>query len=258
MFSSEILLKDATKAAETIPQDDLIHAGFDRDFGVPTTDILIVFSTPRSGSTLLCELLYRNGLCLAHEYFQERYYLPILASRWQCSDGRRLDKSGFISSLLKFRTLSNGWLGINLHGEHLKTFLKLESLLPDITFHYLHIQRRDSISQAVSYEIAAQTGQWSGHFKPGREPVYSYYRVLHKLYRIGKQTALINAYLHSRNCSCHSVYYEDFVADPQQTLQRLPFFTLQDTFQQSTGLKRQSGGVNTEWVQRFSRKFLSL
>lgn len=261
MNRDAIRLKVRSKELGNIPTKDFIHADFDHDFGVTTTNILIIFSTPRSGSTLLCEILYRNSICLAHEYLQGKHYLPILARRWDCFEQatRRavtLDKQKYIDRLLKYRTLENGWLGINLHGEHIENFLKLENRMPGVRFHYLHILRANTIEQAVSYEIASQTGQWSKHFEPLRKANYNYYRILHKLYRINRQNSQINAYLNARVPKSQTILYEDILTEPENTLRKIPFLHIPTKFEVDTSLKKQSGELNKLWVEKFSRNYL--
>ena len=45
-----------TDIKQRIPKQDFVNALYDIDYGVETTDVLIILSTPRSGSTLFCEL----------------------------------------------------------------------------------------------------------------------------------------------------------------------------------------------------------
>ncbi|MBT8145246.1 MAG: Stf0 sulfotransferase family protein [Gammaproteobacteria bacterium] len=255
-------ISTSSKALDRIPVEDLVNEKFDQDFAAPTTDILIIFSTPRSGSTLLCELLLKNSVCIAHEYLQSRQYLPLLGIRWGCVSGsgltgKTLDLKRYADCLLRYRTLENGWFGLNLHGEHLKNYLKIEGLLPDVKFHYLQILRKDIVSQAVSYEIASQTDQWSRHFSPTREVNYSFFRILHKLYRIQKQNALIASFLAARKLVAHQIYYEDLVTKPGQVLSQIPNLSLEKSIDVESSLTRQTGALNAEWTSKFSKRFLN-
>ena len=74
-----------------IPKQDLVDAQFDLDENNLTENILVIFSTPRCGSSYLCNLLRTNSLCIPHEYFQLEQYLPILSKRWGCTSDRLID-----------------------------------------------------------------------------------------------------------------------------------------------------------------------
>ena len=65
-----------------LPEDDFADAQFDRDVGTPPRTLLLILSTPRSGSTLACNLLHQAGVCTAHEYFQPYQIRPAMMRRW--------------------------------------------------------------------------------------------------------------------------------------------------------------------------------
>lgn len=243
-----------------IPKEDFIDAQFDVNNNSPVKDVLILFSTPRSGSTLLTDLLQTNNLCLPHEYFQPFKYLPILAERWGCIENNHLNKISFLESLIKFRTYPNGWLGINVHGEHLAIFSKFDDLFPAVNKHYIHLQRQNIIPQAVSYEIAVQTNQWSSKYKSKAEANYNYTAIENKLHRIQRQNALISSYILSRNISCETIYYEDIIAEPLAILKNIipeniiPDFS-PNTISAKSSMKKQSSERNKNWTDRFSHEY---
>ncbi len=113
-----------SSALQKIPKQDFVDRQYDLEECPPVKKIIFILSTPRSGSTLLSDLIYRSGLCLAHEYFQKFQYMPILADRWGCIRDDILDKPAYLENLIRKRTSPSGWLGINLHGEHLPMFSK--------------------------------------------------------------------------------------------------------------------------------------
>jgi len=112
------LLSDIKKL---IPKSDFIDQQYDTDEQTPIKKVLIVLSTPRSGSTFFCDILFNCKICLAHEYLQTEQYLPVLANRWQCITNCSLDKKKFIEELSRYRTSKEGILGINIHGSHIGT-----------------------------------------------------------------------------------------------------------------------------------------
>lgn len=241
--------------SDKVPSEDFINAQFDIDYEVETTDLLLILSTPRAGSTLLADYIYKNQLCLAHEYFQPFDYLPMLANRWNCIKENKLDKNNYLEKLLRFRTLSNGWLGINLHGNHLKVYSKFENLLSHVNKHYIHIVRRDLMSQAVSYELASQTGQWSSYFDSCSDAVYSYSGIENKLERILRQTALINAYIHTHARSCKTIYYEDLVENAEVILKSIIPSCICGNILVESEFEKQSRRINADWSERFSYEY---
>lgn len=165
--------KQIKRALTKIPAEDFIHARYDTQHSVSLQRILFILSTPRSGSTLLCDILRRNGVCLPHEYFQPYQYIPIAAARWECIQSGTLDREAYVNALVRYRIGPNGDLGINLHGNHLSVFSAFERLFGEKEAFFVHIRRRDVIAQAVSYEIAHQTGRWSSGFASnGQTPTY--------------------------------------------------------------------------------------
>ena len=133
----KIDISNIQNLAVKIPVNDFVDGQFDSDNGVLTTDGLFIFSTPRSGSTMLADLIYKNAICLPHEYFQPFQYLPIMANRWGCVREGHLDKELYLKCLFRYRTYPNGWFGVNLHGKHLKVLrIKLARALQIIFCHF--------------------------------------------------------------------------------------------------------------------------
>jgi LPS sulfotransferase NodH len=246
---------DLSKLAEAkrrIPAADFSDASYDLDQGALTTDVLVVLGTPRSGSTLLCDLLRLNEACLAHEYFQPAQYMPLLAERWGCIEGNTLNEGAYVSCLRRFRTYPNGWLGINLHGSHLAYYTRMEGCLSDARLHYVHLVRRDVIRQAISYHIAAHTRQWSSEFDPEAHPEYDYAQIERKLRQVQDQNVLIQAFLLARRADYSTIYYEDFVAHIEETLRTLPCIPSDAALRTDSTLRRQSDARSADWALRFA------
>ena len=242
---------------ERIPDQDYINSSFDYSASTPVTDILIIFSTPRSGSTLLCDLLYKNNICIPHEYFQIDDYLPLLAERWSCIDNNKVNAALLVERLIKKRTSAKGWLGINLHGEHLSLFSSFKSLFPEANYHYVHITRQNNFSQAISYEMAIQTGKWSSHFKTDITPEYSFKGIKNKLARLSHQNNLISTYIIKNNLKCEAVSYENLVKAPKEQLKQILPQSLLDDISTESNLKKQSSSLNEEWLNTFCEEYFN-
>jgi LPS sulfotransferase NodH len=251
----EIDLASIAKVAAAMPQEDFINARYDVDCGSETADVLLILSTQRSGSTLLADLIRRSEWCLPHEYFQPYYYLPMLADRWGCIDNGMLDKQSYLEKLRRFRTFSNGWLGINLHGVHLQTFEAIGDFPGDLKMHFVHLQRRDLIAQAVSYEIASQTGKWSSFYEGSGEAKYSYRGIKKRLRFIEEQNDEIRAYLAEKDQPYQSIYYEDLIAEPETTVRGLAGDIVEIPPLHFDTMTKQAGKVNQAWIERFSKRY---
>ncbi|MEF8698119.1 MAG: Stf0 family sulfotransferase [Candidatus Accumulibacter sp. UW20] len=242
-----------TEAIESIenfiPADDFVSAKYDVTKISRLDKVLILLSTPRSGSTLLSDILRSNEVCLPHEYFQPYQYMPILADRWSAiGKDNILDGRQYIQSLTRCRTFVGGWLGINLHESHLHIYERLRTFFPEVPFFFVHISRSDLIAQAISYQIARQTKKWSSNFRLEQAPEYDFDKITSLASQIQSQNFLIQKYCHSRGISCHTVVYEDLIASPARCLNELSLaLGLPKSLVFRTDLKRQSDSINGEW-----------
>jgi trehalose 2-sulfotransferase len=257
VVDSRISLKTERLAeiAASIPTNDFVNVQYDTDHGVPTSDALVILSTPRSGSTLLCELLRLNDVCLPHEYFQPAQYLPLFAHRWECVQAGALDELRYVTKLRRHRTFLNGWLGINLHGSHLAHFVRMAHGFSGVRLHYVHLLRRDVIAQAVSYHIASETAQWSSEFTSSKSSEYDFLKIQKRLLRVQAQNLLIAAYLAGRCAPATTLYYEDLAADPTGTLRRIPGVGADRILKTQPHLQRQSGNRSANWARLFADEY---
>ncbi len=250
-----ITKKQTESATRKIPEADFVDRNYDAEYLQSPKGMFFLLSTPRSGSTVICDLLYKSGFCLAHEYFQPYEYLPILASRWDCLQEGILDKEKYTNQLIRFRTLKSGWLGINLHGHHLPIFCEFKKYFPRSKRIFVRIRRRDIIAQAVSYEIASQTGRWSSEFHTEVTPEYSFDKIKNKINSIEHQNLITDIFLSLLNENVIELFYEDFIMNPSLALSSI----IPEEFHKKViiepTLKKQSSKFNKVWIDRFSKEF---
>jgi LPS sulfotransferase NodH len=244
-------------AARKIPAADFIDAQYDSPEDVRPTDVLVLLSTPRCGSTMICDLLRLNGGPVTHEYFAPFQNMPILARRWNCLKGTDFDEAAYVRALSRFRTSHTGWLGLNLQGSHLRFYTKMEAHFGAVRFHYVHLVRRDAIAQAVSFDIAMQTGQWSSEFAARSSAKYSFRRLLRRLHAIQNQNALIESFLLFRGASYQRLTYEDFQADREQGIRRFPCIPPEQDLVLAPTLRRQADDRSAIWKKRFTEDILA-
>lgn len=261
--STAIIRVDESKIAEQcarLPPEDFINATFDIQEVIPTRNVLVILSTPRSGSTLLCDVLRKNGMCLPHEYFQPFEYLPLLAQRWGCINNSELIPGRFVEQLCRFRTFANGWLGINLHGSHIPVFRFFSDYFPDVHFHYINLFRRDLVAQAVSFCLAEQTGMWSSNFRPRddqRVSEYDFEAIEAAAREIEQQNFMIRAFVAAGHLKCRDVVYEDLVAGSRELGEYLAtLFGTNVAVEFRTDLKKQGSSLNDVWREMYCRQLL--
>ena len=144
------------------PPEEFICKKYDRASRDKLKSIILLLSTPRSGSTLLCDLVNKSIGVLGHEYFQPHGYIQALATRWGVLEDGYIEMRKFIESLIYYRS-NNGILCINLHGSHIKLFMRFLKFIPSCEFKFVHLKRKSVIPQAVSYMFREKTGQWSSN-----------------------------------------------------------------------------------------------
>jgi LPS sulfotransferase NodH len=157
----------------------------------------IICATPRSGSTLLCDLLTDTGVAGCPDSFFRRESFPWWADYFGVSaKGWRNDfefDHSYLSAVKQYGTNATPLFGMRLMWESVAGLSqRLESFYPGLPCDnarleaafgaplYLHLSRKGKVAQAVSRLRAEQSGLWHvstdgserERLKPGREPVY--------------------------------------------------------------------------------------
>lgn len=120
-----------------------------------------IISQPRTGSSLLMELLRVRGLGTPDEYLHEdriRVWWPKLAGPDAAFDLQR-----YIALLRQSQFASNGHFGIKIHYSHLREHFKERAVIQSFVAGFdgiIVVTRANKLSQAVSALKATQTGRW--------------------------------------------------------------------------------------------------
>ena len=234
----------------------------------------LVCATERSGSTLLCELLAGTGVAgRPEEYFeflsasgrvrQPREYFPADADPeilellpplepalpevpWE----RRLAEAR------ERGTTANGVFGAKMMWAYLPDFLAHgepeEQLGP---LRWVHVERRDTLAQAISLWRAVQTAQWRAEDRDSAvEPVFHAGAIAHLKDRLEEHAAAWREWFAGRGIEPLEIVYEEFARSPTPTICRV----LDHIGVPSEGvdvpeppLRRQADHRSQEWVDRF-------
>ena len=196
----------------------------------------VVIGTPRSGSTLLFDLLKNNGLAtdsptqLHHEAFHMRFSKKIDFSNMNLKDyiEEQFENYSFHNNNVKIR-------GFKILIQQLDYFLKkynaandkkvtmevFFSLLPQNT-KYIYISRKNKIRQTISYFKASITSEWiklrSSETHEEKDIPYNYYEIKSQLKVFQLQEKKILRILKKRPVKYLKLAYEHLVKDFKRSI----------------------------------------
>ena len=196
----------------------------------PPITYIIAFSF-RSGGNFLCEYLMAAGLGVPTKYFQ--YPLGVANSYWyeQCSvapDDHRV----FVREL-PTRQSRNGLFGTKISWDQKSALLEalrgednaepeLGDVLPNAR--WIHLRRRDPLSQAISLWRAIKTGQWVSNAPPApgqSEPEYDFLGIYIRLANLVIEDTLWEEYFAQRAIAPLTIWYEDLAHEPAPILEQI-------------------------------------
>jgi len=211
-----------------------------------------ICSTPRSGSHYFGHLLKEAGdFGYPLEYFHNEHIEIWTKRKNQSSYTNILD---FLESI---RTSKSGIFGTKLHFTHLKNLkehIEIKSFLS--SYKLIFITRRDTLSQAVSYSRALQTGSWISGMPEKQTPVYNRDHIMQRLQHIIRCNASWELLSSLYNINIHRVVYEDILNNEQATVESFASFISENNSDFYTSNltkmpKKQSDNLNKEWKNRF-------
>ena len=178
-----------------------------RSFGSP---VCIMLFTNRSGSNVLGEYLRAthqfSGFVEALNYRrvikysqQNGLYSFFDYLRWQVS---RLSEGEKVT-------------GIKASVDQAEMLFQCNAI-PDYfdKVHWLMVQRDDTLAQAISFSIAAQTRQWTSNDMPtSADPVYNFEDIKRRIEMLCDEQAQLNAFCAMRGIAPIRATYEEFTAD---------------------------------------------
>lgn len=235
------------------PSNDFIDEKYDQVSDVPIKKIIVLFSTERSGSTFFCETLHQSKICLMHEYLQPYNYMPVIAQRWEAIDSNKVNINHFWQQLKRHRMSKDGVLGINLHGSHIYLFEQMLAYLDDVEIKYFYIKRKNTLSQAISYEIASQNQAWSSEFKNNTPTlIYNFDSILQKVRRLEHDNLKVKIFIEKNNLDVNEFSLEHFIKNKNKFI--LDNFGVHIEEVPVT-LKKQASNINENWRNQFIADF---
>jgi trehalose 2-sulfotransferase len=229
------------------------------DAAAPTKQVVsrgyAICTSPRSGSNLFCQYLSSTGV-LGHplEYFN--------------APGRRLlgypdfpeEPAKQIDWILSAGATPNGIFGLKIlpfQFDQIAQSIRWTQLLPNL--HYVLLERRDRLGQAISAHRAEQTQQWRASLAAQGVASYDGGKIYERLVALARDYARWTIFFARNGIDPTVIAYEDIVTDPQSAVDRLAgLFGLQGqalVAPDRIDLTIQRDAITAEWRARFCEEY---
>lgn len=247
-----------------ICQRELLH---------PTVDKLqeaklsyAIFTTPRSGSTYLCELLNSTNIA---GYPSEHFRLATQELSRNCN----FDYFRLLNNLIKYRSTKNSVFGTKFISHFLFELQQTKSEFRKL-FQYIDkfilLVRQDKIAQAVSIVVAHQTNIWHLYdqskkldYQVKLEEIIINDALLadveQKYIAIINQEARLKKILENNKIKPLKVVYEDVVIDPKLQVNKILDYLKIDTpqaenIQIKSNLQKMPSEISQEIIRQFKQR----
>jgi LPS sulfotransferase NodH len=242
-------------------------------------DGYIICGTPRTGSTLLCDLLSATKTLGSPDSFYRRQIISWWAEQWNLPDpdaiGEQEFNIAYLNAVVRAGKSGTAIFGLRLMRENLDELsaildqifpqlpsdrARLESAFGGIL--YIHLFRENKLAQAVSLVKAEQTGLWHiapdgteiERLAPPQEPQYDFERIKHEVARLENYDAAWNSWFAEQRIVPLRVSYESLSADPAAALTRIcEALGVQSPSADKVrpGVARLSDETSLEWMRRY-------
>jgi len=172
----------------------------------------LVCSSPRAGSTYLCQLLASTGLLGV-----PRKYLNVMGRWGQLDQSRPTDLRLLFNRARSAGATANGVYGLKAHADHFAAIAAVVDpllILPDLEF--VHIRRQDILGQAISWVRANQTQQFLETDSKRTEPVYDAAMIRAFLHMLVEQNTAWERFFAAAGRMPLTITYEHLMQNPQQ------------------------------------------
>lgn len=237
--------------------------------GAPTS--YLICATPRTGSTLLCDLLRSTHVAGSPESFFREQDEEAWATRFNLAvvNGRVRDYAAFVAAAAHAGASPNGvfsarimWGSIEPLIDRLSTTDRRPSdaqVLVDAfgTLRYIHVRREDVVAQAVSWARAEQTGFWQRGDVATANARLDYEQVDHLVRTIHQHNEAWSVWFAKRGVEPYLVTYESLVSDPagvvKQILAHLGL-AVPEGWAAESSHRRQADELNLAWAREYRRR----
>lgn len=248
-------------------------------------DGYILCGTPRTGSTLLCNLLAATPSAGMPDSYYGRQFMADWAREWNLPDPASTGEDTFsriyLAAAIRAGKRGTGMFGLRLMRENLEDLMAiLSQIFPGLgsdkarlanafgRLLYVHLSRGDKLAQAISYIKAQQTGLWHiapdgteiERLAPPQEPRYDFKRIRDEVARLEGHDAAWNSWFAAQRITPYRVVYEELEVDPTATLQRICKvlgIPAPHPGQVRPGVARLSDAMNEDWARRYREDIIN-
>jgi trehalose 2-sulfotransferase len=228
---------------------------------------VFVCSTPRSGSSLLTDLL---GSSQVMGGVRIEYFNPYVEHQIFKEEGPFPGWPDYLKHVMITGTTSNGVFGTKIHADNLvylmyqlrRAFLDhatsddfnlMRMVFPEVdrSRSFIYIWRQRVLEQAVSFVIAETTGAWNDTTSVKREPVYDRSALIRAYWTLMEQHSAWQDWFARYSISPLPVQYEQLVSERQTVLAEVFRHTgvaCPPGLDLSAIRRRQSTDLNARWV----------
>jgi LPS sulfotransferase NodH len=235
----------------------------------------LLCASPRSGSTMLCDLLTQTGAAGAPDSFFRPASIPDFAREWGVEPPRDTFGHAYVAAVRRHGDAGTGRFGMRVMWRDMPgCTARLADLYPGLGHgsdllrevfgidRYVHLRRRDTVAGAVSLVLAQQTGLWHRHADgserertaPPLPPEYDHDAIAEAVGMLDGEADGWTSWFAANGVSPLAVTYEELAAEPAEVLRRVldhlgvvsrgPVAVLTAPLASST---------NDAWIRRFRR-----
>ena len=206
-------------------------------------DGYIICGTPRTGSTLLCNLLASTKTTGNPDSFYGRKFIPAWAEEWRLPGRDTMSERDYNIAYLNAAVAAGkgatGIFGLRLMRENLDELSAvLDQIFPQLRSDrarlekafgrtlYIHLSREDKLAQAISLVKAEQTGLWHiapdgteiERLAPPEEPQYDFARIKLEVQELESYDTAWNSWFAAQGIEPLRIGYETLSANPAAAL----------------------------------------
>lgn len=233
----------------------------------------LLCASPRSGSTLLCDLLAQTRTAGAPESYFRPGSIPQYAERWAVELHRGRFTESYLEAARHAGEAQTGCFGMRIMWGDTPAFLEqLAAVYPDPRNDrdrlrhalgvdtFIHLSREDMVAQAVSLVIANQSGLWHRNHdgserqraKPHEAPRYDREQIASELLMLQDEAAGWSRWFLRNDIEPLTLTYDELAADPIAVLPRIVTLLGHPAAESVTpGTARMADEINAEWSARF-------
>lgn len=241
-------------------------------------DGYILCGTPRTGSTLLCDLL-ASAKAGKPDSFYGRAFMADWTKEWALPSRDQMSEKDFniayLDAAIRAGKGGTGIFGLRLMRENLDELSAIVGqIFPGLPSDkarferafgkilYLHLSRVDKLAQAISYIKAQQTGLWHiapdgteiERLAPPKEPEYDFERIRNEVMTLEGYDAAWNTWFEAQGIDPFRIAYEALSEDPAGVLLRICNalgIVAPKASEVQPGVARLSDAISRDWMRRY-------